>query len=137
MFFVGEPLDDIDWRYLKIMLKKKMSTATRKAKGRRLQQQFRTLLIEKLDIDPEDVESRSMGSAGEDLIMSKAARNKFPFSIEAKNQESLNVWAAWDQAKKNSGIYEPILVIKKNGVPPKVVVDADTFLDLVKEFNKK
>jgi|TARA_B100000959_G_scaffold154551_1_gene161968 hypothetical protein len=124
-------------RYLKIMLKKKMSTATRKAKGRRLQQQFRTLLIEKLDIDPEDVESRSMGSAGEDLIMSKAARNKFPFSIEAKNQESLNVWAAWDQAKKNSGIYEPILVIKKNGVPPKVVVDADTFLDLVKEFNKK
>ena len=124
-------------RYLKIMLKKKMSTATRKAKGRRLQQQFRTLLIEKLDIDPEDVESRSMGSAGEDLIMSKAARNKFPFSIEAKNQESLNVWAAWDQAKKNSGIYEPILVIKKNGVSPKVVVDADTFLDLVKEFNKK
>ena len=119
------------------MLKKKMSTATRKAKGRRLQQQFRTLLIEKLDIDPEDVESRSMGSAGEDLIMSKAARNKFPFSIEAKNQESLNVWAAWDQAKKNSGIYEPILVIKKNGVPPKVVVDADTFLVLVKEFNKK
>ena len=46
-----------------------MRTQSRKAKGRRLQQQFMQLLIEKLDIDPEDIESRSMGSGGEDLIM--------------------------------------------------------------------
>ena len=114
-----------------------MRTQSRKAKGRRLQQKFMQLLIEKLDIDPEDIESRSMGAGGEDLIMSKAARHKFPYSIECKNQEKLNIWAAWEQANNNKGIYEPLIVIKKNGVSPLVVLDAENFLELVKEFNSE
>ncbi len=113
-----------------------MKTQSRKAKGRRLQQQFRDLLIEKLDIDPEDIESRSMGAGGEDLIMSKAARTKFPYSIECKNQERINIWSAWEQANGNKGIYEPLVVIKKNGVRPLVVLDAENFLEMIKEFNK-
>jgi len=112
-----------------------MKTQSRKAKGRRLQQKFMQLLIEKLDIDPEDIEPRSMGAAGEDLIMSKAARDKFPYSIECKNQERLNIWQAWEQANNNKGIYEPMLVIKKNGTSPLVVLNAEIFLDYVKEFN--
>ena len=112
-----------------------MKTSSAKAKGRRLQQKFMQLLIEKLEIDPEDIESRSMGAGGEDLIMSKAARQKFPFSVECKNQERLNVWSAWEQAKGNRGIYEPLVVIKKNGVDPLVVLDAKVFMDYVKEFN--
>ena len=60
-----------------------MRPQSAKAKGRRLQQQFRDLLIEKLDIHPEDIENRSMGAGGEDLIMARAAREKFPYSIEA------------------------------------------------------
>ena len=55
-----------------------MKTSSAKAKGRRLQQWFRDLLIEKLDVHPEDIESRSMGAGGEDLIMARAARKKFP-----------------------------------------------------------
>ena len=113
-----------------------MRTSSAKAKGRRLQQKFMQLLIEELDIDAEDIESRSMGASGEDLIMSKAARNKFPYSVECKNQERLNIWSAWEQANANKGIYEPLVVIKKNGVNPLVVVDAHNFLELVKEFNK-
>ena len=109
-----------------------MKTQSRKAKGRRLQNQFMQLLIEKLDIDSEDIESRSMGAGGEDLIMSKAARNKFPFSIECKNQEKLNIWSAWEQANSNRGIYEPLVVIKRNGTAPLVVLDANVFLDYVK-----
>ena len=109
-----------------------MKTQAKKAKGRRLQQQFMQLLIEKLNIDPEDIESRSMGAGGEDLIMSKAARNKFPYSIECKNQERMNIWSAWDQANNNKGIYEPLVVIKQNGVKPLVVLDAECFLDLIK-----
>ena len=112
-----------------------MKTQSRKAKGRTLQQQFRDLLIEKLDIDPEDIESRSMGAGGEDLIMSKAARTKFPYSIECKNQERMNIWSAWEQANGNKGIYEPLVVIKKNGVRPLVVLDAENFLEMIKEFN--
>ena len=114
-----------------------MKTQSRKAKGRRLQQQFMQLLIEKLDIDPEDIESRSMGAHGEDLIMSKAARNKFPYSIECKNQERMNIWSAWDQANENKGMYEPLVVIKKNGVRPLVLLDAENFLEMIKEFNNE
>ena len=39
-----------------------LKTSSAKAKGRRLQQWFRDLLIEKLDVHPEDIESRSMGA---------------------------------------------------------------------------
>ena len=109
-----------------------MKTSSAKAKGRRLQQKFMQLLIEKLEIDPEDIESRSMGSGGEDLIMSKAARHKFPFSVECKNQERLNIWSAWEQANSNKGVYEPLVVIKRNGTTPLVVLDANVFLDYVR-----
>ena len=72
-----------------------MKTSSAKAKGRNLQKRVRELLIEKLDIHPEDIESRSMGASGEDLIMARAAREKFPYSIECKNQEKVNVWSAY------------------------------------------
>ena len=111
-----------------------MKTQSAKAKGRRLQQWFRDLLIEKLDVHPEDIESRSMGAGGEDLIMARAARKKFPYSIECKNQESVNVWNAYEQAKENSGDYEPIVVLKRNNTKPLVLIDADYFVRLHNEL---
>ena len=110
-----------------------MRTQSKKAKGRRLQQWVRDLLIEKLEVHPEDIESRSMGAGGEDLIMSRSAREKFPYSIECKNQESLNIWKSYEQAQQNSGNYEPIVVLKRNNVKPIVLVDADYFVELHKK----
>ena len=110
-----------------------MRTQSKKAKVRRLQQWVRDLLIEKLEVHPEDIESRSMGAGGEDLIMSRSAREKFPYSIECKNQESLNIWKSYEQAQQNSGNYEPIVVIKRNNVKPLVLVDADYFVELHKK----
>ena len=110
-----------------------MKTQSAKAKGRRLQQWVRDLLIEKLEVHPEDIESRSMGAGGEDLIMSRSAREKFPYSIECKNQESLNIWKSYEQAQQNSGNYEPIVVIKRNNIKPLVLVDADYFVELHKK----
>ena len=107
-----------------------MLTSSAKAKGRKLQQWVRDILIEKLDIHPEDIESRSMGASGEDLIMGLAARKKFPYSIECKNQESVNIWKAYEQAEENSGDYEPIVVLKRNKTKPLVLVDADYFVKL-------
>ena len=69
-----------------------MKTQSAKAKGRRLQQWVRDQLIEHLMVNEEDVESRSMGASGEDLIMAKDARRKFPYSIECKNVEKVNIW---------------------------------------------
>ena len=111
------------------------TTASRKAKGRRLQQWVRTQLIERLEIDPEDIESRPMGSGGEDLIMARAAREKFPFSIEAKNQESGNVWKAYEQAQANAKAYEPLVIMKKNNQKPVAVLDAEVFFDMMREVN--
>ena len=55
-----------------------MKTQSVKAKGRRLQQWVRDLLIEELEIHPEDVESRSMGVGGEDLIMARVHEREVP-----------------------------------------------------------
>ena len=107
-----------------------MKTQSKKSKGRRLQKWVREQLIEKLNIHEEDIESRSMGAGGEDLIMARAARKKFPYSIECKNQETLNVWKSYQQATENSGDYEPVVFIKRNNQKPLVVVDAEYFVRL-------
>lgn len=109
-----------------------MKTQSAKAKGRRLQQWVREKLIEMLDVHPEDIESRSMGAGGEDLIMARAARQKFPHSIECKNVEKLNVWDAYEQSAANSGDYEPLLIMKKNGKKPLAVVDAEYLIAMYK-----
>ena len=75
-----------------------MKTQSAKAKGRKLQQWVRDQIIEQLEVHPEDIESRSMGAGGEDLIMARSARERFPYSIECKNQEKVNLWEAYKQA---------------------------------------
>ena len=111
-----------------------MKTQSAKAEGRKLQKWMRELLIEKLDIHPEDIESRSMGAGGEDLIMARAAREKFPLSVECKNQEKVNVWESYKQAEDNSKDYEPVVVIKRNNSKPLVLVDAEYFVSMFKKL---
>ena len=107
-----------------------MKTQSAKAKGRRLQQWFRDLLIEKLNIHPEDIESRSMGAGGEDLIMARAAREKFPYSVECKNQEKINLWESYNQARQNSKNHEPVVILKRNNSKPLILIDAEYFVKL-------
>ena len=107
-----------------------MKTQSAKAKGRRLQKWFRDLLIEKLNIHPEDIESRSMGAGGEDLIMARAAREKFPYSVECKNQEKINLWESYNQAQQNSKNHEPVVILKRNNSKPLILVDAEYFVKL-------
>jgi|TARA_R100000781_G_scaffold99644_1_gene63241 hypothetical protein len=110
-----------------------MKTQSAKAKGRNLQKWVVNKLIETFDIHPEDIKSCSMGAGGEDVVMARAAREKFPFSVECKNVEKLNVWDAYEQAKANSSGYEPIVVMKKNHKKPLVVLDAEHFIEIIKD----
>jgi hypothetical protein len=64
--------------------------------------------------------------------MARAAREKFPYSIECKNVEKLNVWEAYKQASENSKDYEPLVVMKKNNHKTLVVLDAESFVKLFK-----
>lgn len=69
-----------------------MKTQSCKAKGRKLQQRVRDLILENFeDLEQDDVRSTSMGAGGEDVLLSPKARKYFPFSIECKNQESLGI----------------------------------------------
>ena len=114
-----------------------MKTQSAKSKGRRLQQWIRDLLIEKLKIHPEDIERRSMGAGGEDLIMARAARESFPYSVECKNQEKINIWESYKQAEDNSKDYEPIVVLKRNNQKPLILVDAEYFVNLHNSIAKE
>ena len=111
-----------------------MKTQSAKAKGRKLQQHVRDLILETFtDLEPDDVRSTSMGAGGEDLQLSPAARKKFPYSVECKNVEKLSVWNAYEQAQANCGKHEPLLVMKKNRKKPLVVLDLDAFISLLKD----
>ena len=72
-----------------------------------------------------------MGAGGEDIMLSSRARGMFPYSVECKNQETLNGWKAFDQAEYNSGVYQPLLIIKKNRKEPLAVVEAYHFMELI------
>jgi hypothetical protein len=72
-----------------------------------------------------------MGASGEDLMLSAKARDIFPYSVECKNQETLNVWKAFEQATANAGSFQPLLIIKKNRKEPLAVVNANHFVELI------
>lgn len=124
------------WTPAKIArIQKANSTKTRKAKGRRFQQQIRNDLIKVLGIDPVDIVSTPMGCAGCDIALSAAAREKWPFGGECKNAETINFWKAWGQARTNAdkeGL-NPILFVHKNDSEVLCVLP----WDLMKKMLKK
>jgi hypothetical protein len=107
-----------------------VKTSSAKAKGRKLQQWVVEKLVAILAFDPEDLESRPMGSSGEDVIMGVQSRKQFPYSIECKNQEAVNVWKAMEQCQTNCKNYEPLVIIKRNNSKPLALVDAEYFIAL-------
>jgi len=70
-----------------------------------------------------------MGASGEDLLLSPAAREVIPFSIECKNVESINIWKAIEQASGRG--HPPLVVFRRNNVDALVVLPFTTFLELL------
>ena len=110
-----------------------------KAKGRTLQNWVRDKLLAlfctqypEFSITTEDIKSQTMGMVGEDIIITPHTRKYHPYSYECKNVEKLNVWAAFDQCIKNKPSNTAgILVIKRNRIEPLVVMDWNTYEDLL------
>jgi len=110
-----------------------MKTSSAKAKGRLLQQLVVKKLLETFpQLEPDDVQNRAMGSQGTDVMLSPVAKKLAPIAVECKNQESVNVWASFEQAKANSDKLNPVLIIKRNRTQPLAVVGLDYFLTLLK-----
>ena len=113
--------------------------ASRKAKGRRLQQAVRQDLIEHLGIDPGDILSTAMGQSGCDLYLSPAARERFPFGVECKAQEAIALPAWWKQCEANAskvGLV-PLLVFKRNREEPLAVLRWSDLIRLIREIRER
>jgi len=123
-----------------------------KAKGRNLQNWVRDQIIKLFPELANDIKSTPMGVTGTDIQLSPLAQSKIPLSIECKAQESVSIWAAYEQAcegaklenKKiaklqnvpNPPTMEPVLILKRNRKDPLAVVDAEYFLELIKTKNE-
>lgn len=113
-----------------------MKPSSAKAKGRRLQQEVRDLFLENApSLEPDDIRSTSMGAAGEDILFSPAARKLYPFSVECKNVEKLNVWEAIKQAKEHNPKYTPLVAFTKNGEDIYVAIPIKKFLEILASGN--
>jgi hypothetical protein len=112
-----------------------MKPRSAKNKGKRLQNKIRDLILEKFDskLEQDDVRSITMGDSGEDILLSPAARRLFPFSVECKNQEKLNIWSALEQAEENSGDHAPLVIFKRNRSKTYAVLEFDKLLELLNE----
>ena len=110
-----------------------MKTRSGKAKGRRLQNKVRDVLIEHFSdkLEPDDIKVAIMGESGEDIKLSPAARKLIPYSFECKNQEKLSIWSSLEQAEENSGDYPPVLIFKRNRSKTYVTIELEEFIKLI------
>lgn len=108
------------------------TTASKKAKGRKLQQIVRDKLLsigKDYGLKPGDIVSTGMGQSGVDVVLSPAAITLFDdLKIECKNTEALNVTGVFFEhdAKYKSGIN--LLIHKRNKTEPLVTMTLETFL---------
>lgn len=112
-----------------------MKTSSAKAKGRNLQKYVRDTLLGTFALEPDDIRSTSMGSSGEDIQLSPAARELIPCSFECKSYARMSVYKIMEQAKSNcpEGI-EPIGVLKQNRSRPLAVMDFEYFVHLLEHL---
>lgn len=111
-----------------------MKTSSAKAKGRRLQQLVSDQLLAKFPfLTGRDIRPTPMGVSGADVQLSEAATKVFPFSVECKCVESLNIWKALEQAESNADGLYPLLVFKRNRSEVYATVRLETFLALLGE----
>ena len=110
-----------------------MKTRSGKAKGRRLQNKIRDLLLEHFSdkLEQDDIKVAIMGESGEDIKLSPAARKLIPYSFECKNQEKLSIWSSLEQAAENSGDYPPVLIFKRNRSKTYVTIELEEFIKLI------
>jgi len=107
---------------------RRITVASSKAKGRRFQQEIAKDISELIDLPfGRDllIDSRPMGQSGCDIILVGEAREKFPFSVEAKNQENMSIQSWIRQAKTNiMPDTHWILFFKKNRLKPLACFDS-------------
>ena len=116
-----------------VLKKKRMSTRSAKAKGRKLQTWVAEKLLKLLKRVTElDIKSTPMGVNGADVQLSTVAYKQFPYNIECKNAERMTtIYNYYEQAVGHGNSGEPLLIIKMNRQKPLAIVDAEHFMEKV------
>lgn len=79
-----------------------MKPSSAKNKGREGQKEVIAMALEELPmLHEDDLRCRSMGSGGEDVMMSPLAKSIIPFDVEVKRCQSMSIWAVIKQAAAN------------------------------------
>jgi hypothetical protein len=123
-------------KYKRINIMAANTPRGRKAKGREFQNLIRKKLLEVFpQLEGDDIKCALMSESGEDIKLSPSARKLIPYSIEAKRQEKLNIWASLEQAEKNTKDQTyPVLFFKRNRSKMYVALEAEHFFDLLKKI---
>ena len=80
-----------------------MKPRSAKHKGRRFQAAVRKVILERFpQLEGDDVTVVIRSEPGTDINLSPLAQGVFPYSVECKNVERLNIWSALSQAKANT-----------------------------------
>ena len=109
-----------------------MKSASRKSKGRVLQNLFKDMLYKSFpQLREGDIKTAVMGESGEDIKLSPIAQDLIPYSFECKNQERLNIWDSLRQAELNSEDRIPVLVYKRNRSKVYISMEANSFLSII------
>jgi len=108
-----------------------MNTATRKAKGRKLQQYIVALILKYFPaLSKDDVKSTAMGLNGADVQLSAKAKSLFPYSIECKNQERIkSIYKFYTQAERHCAS-EAVAFVKSNRQKALAIIDAEYLIKL-------
>lgn len=117
-----------------------MKTKSAKNKGRRLQKRIVEDILRVFpNLSLDDVRSNPMSVSGADILLSAQAKACIPFTIEAKNQERVNIWEAIRQSEKEAekqNLY-PMVVVSKNRVKePYAIIPFYVLLLLLKTYFK-
>jgi hypothetical protein len=109
----------------------------RKAKGRRACLDVQQAILQYYpSLSAEDVYVKTGSAGGVDLHFSAKGRKVFPFAVEVKGAESLNIWAALSQALANADDRTPIVFFKRSHSPLYVALSAVDFLATVSPVSK-
>lgn len=116
-----------------------MRPSSCKGKGRRLQNWFAGKIREAFPgLTERDVRPTTMGDTGADVKLSERAFEQFPFAVECKNVEKINVWNAMEQARGHAAATggAPVAILSRNREKhPIAVMHVETFLKLARIRN--
>lgn len=117
-----------------------MKRRSAKQKGKRAVFETKALLLEHAaHLEDHDIQKPVGSRKGADLIFSDRAKETYPFTVEVKNQERLNIWDALEQSESHSLATElkPLLVFRRNHSPLYVTLKFEDFLKLIRAAGGK